>query len=165
MTVRYEVNCQPNNDRHLITDTYGTFDTLDDALDFCRENSVGEGRLLSMRIDQQLFDDANLDGGHEVVCIHNPYELLRIFEEGSEIRWDQKYFTVVIAETNDGIHNCATEEEAIADIEEMEKEDIEEFGEDSFQEDHYAIRVTEGDESYMTTELCHISTVKKPSWW
>ena len=92
MTVRYEVNCQPNNDNVTIKNTvvysnfhYESFDTLDDALDFCRENSVGEGRFLNMRIEEQLFDDANLDGEHTVICIYNPYKLLRIFEEVLEV--------------------------------------------------------------------------------
>lgn len=89
MRVRYEVNCQPNNDNVTIKNTvvysnfhYESFDTLDDALNFCRENSVGEGRFLNMRIEEQRFDDSGEQ--HTVIRTYNPYELLRIFEEGSE---------------------------------------------------------------------------------
>jgi len=86
MKTLFEVNCQPNNDRSFVANTvvytnfhYESFGTLDEALAFCRKNSMGEGRYIGMRIEEQLFDDE--DCPHKVINTHNPYELLGIIEE------------------------------------------------------------------------------------
>ena len=69
-----------------------------------------------------------------------------------------KKFTVEIASIGAELQDCATEQEAVALIEQFERDDIVEFGE-SCGEDYYAIKVTDGDEEYMTTDLCYVREV------
>ena len=88
MKICFEVNCQPENDSVFIKNTvvytnfhYERFDTLDKALTFCKKNSVGRGRYVGMRIEEQLFDGADEDAPYKVIGTHNPYALLGILEE------------------------------------------------------------------------------------
>ena len=88
MKICFEVNCQPENDSVFIKNTvvytnfhYECFDTLDKALTFCKKNSVGRGRYVGMRIEEQLFDGADEDAPYKVIGTHNPYALLGILEE------------------------------------------------------------------------------------
>lgn len=69
-----------------------------------------------------------------------------------------KKFTVEIQSNGAELQDCATEQEAEALIDQFERNDIVEFGE-SCGEGYYAIRVTDGDNVYMTTDLRHISEV------
>ena len=87
MSTLFEVNCQPENDRRFIKNNvlhtnfgYECFCTLDAALAYCKDNSVGIGRFVGMRIEEQLFDDADEDAPHTVIATHNPYSLLGITE-------------------------------------------------------------------------------------
>jgi uncharacterized protein (DUF2164 family) len=73
-----------------------------------------------------------------------------------------KKFTVEIASIGAELQDCATEQEAEALIKQFQQEDILEFGESEAEEmgDYfYAIKVTDGDEEYMTTDLCHVREV------
>ena len=88
MTTYFEVNCHPENDNFFIKNTvvhtnfhYECFNTLDEALTFCKKNSVGKGRYVGMRIEEQLIDDGDEDVPHKVIATHNPYALLGIIEE------------------------------------------------------------------------------------
>ena len=87
MSTCFEVNCQPENDRRFIKNNvlhtnfgYECFRTLAEALAFCHDRSIGIGRLVGMRIEEQLFDDADADAPHTVIATHNPYSLLGITE-------------------------------------------------------------------------------------
>ena len=75
-----------------------------------------------------------------------------------------KTFTVEVASIGDDLQDCAAEKEAEALIEQFRREDILEFG-DSEAADmgdfFYAIKVTDGDEEYMTTDLCHVREVEQ----
>ena len=73
-----------------------------------------------------------------------------------------KKFTVEVASIGAELQDCATEEEAEALIEQFKREDIVEFGESEaadMGDFFYAIKVTDGDEEYMTTDACQVREV------